>query len=64
VEAEAAVVEGDSASLAELYALMSPIGEIPLRQGIAMTEALNQQGTVGDGAEKAERFLDACRAAG
>lgn len=60
-------VEGDSASVAELYALMSAIGEIPLRQGIAVTGALNQEGIVlpvGGVTAKVEGFFDACLQAG
>jgi lon-related putative ATP-dependent protease len=60
-------VEGDSASAAELYALMSAVGEIPLRQGIAVTGALNQEGIVlpvGGVTEKVEGFFDACLKAG
>src|SRR3974390_605521 len=39
-------VEGDSASSAELYALLSAIGEIPLRQGPAVTGSVNQHGQI------------------
>jgi predicted ATP-dependent protease len=60
-------VEGDSASVAELYALMSAIGEVPLRQGVAVTGALNQEGIVlpvGGVTAKVEGFFDACIRAG
>ncbi len=60
-------VEGDSASVAELYALMSAIGEVPLRQGVAVTGALNQEGIVlpvGGVTEKVEGYFDACSRAG
>lgn len=56
-------IEGDSASVAELYALLSAIGGVPLRQGIAVTGALNQEGTVlpvGGVTDKVEGFFDAC----
>jgi lon-related putative ATP-dependent protease len=57
-------VEGDSASAAELYALLSSLGGIPLAQGIAVTGSVNQQGEiqpVGAINEKIEGFFDACR---
>lgn len=60
-------VEGDSASVAELYALMSAIGGVPLRQGIAVTGALNQEGIVlpvGGVTQKIEGFFAACRRVG
>ena len=60
-------VEGDSASLAELAALLSAIGEIPLRQGLAVTGSVNQHGevqAVGGVNEKIEGFFDLCRARG
>ena len=43
-EQEYSGVEGDSASCAELYALLSSLSGLPLRQGIAVTGALNQHG--------------------
>jgi lon-related putative ATP-dependent protease len=60
-------VEGDSASLAELCALMSAIGEIPLRQGIAMTGSVNQFGEVqpiGGVNEKIEGYFRLCEQRG
>lgn len=57
-------VEGDSASSAELYALLSSLAGIPLAQGIAVTGSVNQQGEiqpVGGINEKIEGFFDACR---
>jgi predicted ATP-dependent protease len=60
-------VEGDSASAAELYALMSAIGGFPLERGIAVTGALNQDGVilpVGGVTEKIEGFFAACEAVG
>jgi lon-related putative ATP-dependent protease len=56
-------VEGDSATLAETCALLSAIGEVPLRQGVAITGSLNQQGDVqpvGGVNEKVEGFFDVC----
>jgi predicted ATP-dependent protease len=60
-------VEGDSASLAELCALMSAIGGAPIRQDLAMTGSVDQRGTVqaiGGVNEKIEGFFDACAARG
>jgi len=58
-------VEGDSASSAELYALLSAIAEVPLKQGLAVTGSVNQHGQVqaiGGVNEKIEGFFDVCRA--
>lgn len=60
-------VDGDSASSAELYALLSAIGEIPLKQSLAVTGSVNQQGEVqaiGGVNEKIEGFFDICKARG
>ncbi|UCC47514.1 MAG: AAA family ATPase [Gemmatimonadota bacterium] len=60
-------VEGDSASAAELYALVSAIADVPLRQGIAITGALNQKGDIqpiGAVSTKIEGFYRACRRRG
>ena len=60
-------VEGDSASLAELCALMSAIGGVPIRQDLAVTGSVDQRGTVqaiGGVNEKIEGFFDACAARG
>ena len=57
-------VDGDSASSAELYALLSTLAGIPLAQRIAVTGSVNQQGElqpVGAVNEKIEGFFDACR---
>ena len=62
-----AEVDGDSASLAELYALLSAIGDIPIRQDIAVTGSMSQMGSllpVGGINEKIEGFFNACSAAG
>lgn len=56
-------VEGDSASAAELFALLSAVGEIPIRQGIAVTGAVNQDGMilpVGGVTAKIEGYFKAC----
>jgi predicted ATP-dependent protease len=60
-------VEGDSASAAELYALVSAIADVPLRQGIAITGALNQKGDIqpiGAVTTKIEGFYRACKRRG
>jgi predicted ATP-dependent protease len=60
-------VEGDSASCAELYALLSALSGLPLKQGIAVTGAVNQHGEVlpvGGINEKIEGWFRVCEAAG
>ena len=60
-------VDGDSASSAELFALLSAIGEISLRQDIAVTGSVNQMGKlqpVGAINEKIEGFYNACKTSG
>ncbi len=60
-------VEGDSASLAELCALLSAIGALPVRQGWAITGSVNQYGAaqpIGAVNEKIEGFFDICVAGG
>ncbi len=60
-------VDGDSASSTELYALLSAISGIPLRQDIAVTGSVNQMGeiqAIGGVNEKIEGFFDTCLAAG
>jgi lon-related putative ATP-dependent protease len=60
-------VEGDSASSAELYALLSALAGVPLRQSLAVTGSVNQQGeiqAIGGVNEKIEGFFDLCRARG
>jgi predicted ATP-dependent protease len=60
-------VEGDSASSAELYALLSALAEAPLRQDLAVTGSVNQHGqiqAIGGVNEKIEGFFDICRARG
>jgi len=60
-------VEGDSASVAELSALLSSLSRLPVRQNIAVTGSVNQLGrvqAVGGVNEKIEGFFDVCRARG
>lgn len=60
-------VDGDSASSTELYALLSALSGLPLRQNIAVTGSVNQKGEVqaiGGVNEKIEGFFDTCSAAG
>ena len=60
-------VEGDSASCAELYVLLSALAGLPLKQGIAVTGALNQHGEVlpvGGINEKIEGWFRLCERAG
>ena len=60
-------IEGDSASCAEFYALLSSLAAVPLRQGLAVTGALNQHGEVlpvGGINEKIEGYFRVCAAAG
>lgn len=60
-------VDGDSASSTELYALLSSIAEIPLKQNLAVTGSVNQHGVVqaiGGVNEKIEGFFDICKARG
>jgi ATP-dependent Lon protease len=60
-------VDGDSASAAEIYALLSVLAGLPLRQDVAVTGSVNQQGDIqpiGGVNEKIEGFFDVCRMAG
>jgi ATP-dependent Lon protease len=60
-------VEGDSASAAELFAFISSLSDVPLRQDIAVTGSVNQMGQIqpiGGVNEKIEGFFDVCRAKG
>ncbi len=60
-------VEGDSASSAELYALLSTLAETPIKQSFAVTGSVNQHGeiqAIGGVNEKIEGFFDVCRARG
>jgi lon-related putative ATP-dependent protease len=58
-------VEGDSASSAELYALLSSISGLPIDQGIAVTGSVNQRGeiqAIGGVNQKVEGFFAVCKA--
>lgn len=60
-------IDGDSASSAELYALLSALSDVPIRQGLAVTGSVNQNGEVqaiGGVNEKIEGFFDTCKAKG
>jgi ATP-dependent Lon protease len=60
-------VDGDSASCAEIFALLSTLSGLPIRQSIAVTGSLNQKGDVqpiGGVNEKIEGFFDVCKARG
>ena len=60
-------VEGDSASLAELVALLSALADAPIRQSMAVTGSVNQHGDVqaiGGVNEKIEGFFDLCKERG
>lgn len=60
-------VEGDSATCTELYALLSSLSGLPLKQGIAVTGSMNQRGEVqpvGGINEKIEGFFEVCRSKG
>jgi predicted ATP-dependent protease len=60
-------VDGDSASSTEIYALASALSGLPLRQDIAVTGSMNQQGeiqAIGGINEKIEGFFDVCKIKG
>ncbi len=60
-------VEGDSASVAELAALLSAIGHLPIFQSLAITGSINQYGVVqpiGNVNEKIEGFFEVCQTKG
>ena len=60
-------VDGDSASSTELYAILSSLAELPIKQGIAVTGSVNQNGEVqaiGGINQKIEGFFDVCRLKG
>ncbi len=61
------MIDGDSASSTELYALLSALADAPIRQGLAVTGSVNQFGEVqpiGGVNEKIEGFFDVCAARG
>src|SRR5699024_1554588 len=56
-------VDGDSASAAELYTIISSLAEVPLKQGLAVTESVNQKAMIqllASDNEKVEAFSDVC----
>lgn len=60
-------IEGDSASSAELYAILSSISQLPIKQGIGVTGSMNQKGEiqpVGAINEKIEGYFEVCRQVG
>jgi lon-related putative ATP-dependent protease len=60
-------VDGDSASAAELYAILSNLSGLPVRQDVAVTGSINQKGQIqpiGGVNQKVEGFFDICRAKG
>jgi lon-related putative ATP-dependent protease len=60
-------VEGDSASSTELYAILSSLADVPMKQNIAVTGSVNQKGEVqpiGGVNQKVEGFFDVCKAKG
>jgi ATP-dependent Lon protease len=60
-------VDGDSASSAEVYALLSALSEIPIRQELAVTGSVNQHGDIqpiGGVNQKIEGFYDVCKLKG
>src|SRR5881296_740814 len=60
-------VDGDSASSTELYAILSALSELPIRQNLAVTGSVNQKGEVqaiGGINEKIEGFYKICKAKG
>ncbi|MBL7191153.1 AAA family ATPase [bacterium] len=60
-------VDGDSASSTEIYAILSALAEVPLRQDIAVTGSVNQKGEiqpVGGVNQKIEGFFKVCKAKG
>jgi predicted ATP-dependent protease len=60
-------VDGDSASCAEIFALLSTLSGLPIKQSLAVTGSLNQKGDVqpiGGVNEKIEGFFDVCKSRG
>jgi lon-related putative ATP-dependent protease len=60
-------IDGDSASSTELYAILSSLSDIPIKQGIAVTGSVNQKGqiqAIGDVNQKVEGFFEVCREKG
>lgn len=60
-------IDGDSASSTELYAILSSLGDIPIKQGIAVTGSVNQKGMIqpiGGVNEKIEGYYRVCKLKG
>ncbi|MBP2644821.1 MAG: lon [Firmicutes bacterium] len=60
-------VDGDSASSTELYAILSSLSEVPIRQELAVTGSVNQKGEIqpiGGVTEKIEGFFEVCKLKG
>ena len=60
-------IDGDSASSTELYAVLSSLSDIPIKQGIAVTGSVNQKGQVqaiGGVNDKIEGFFEVCKTKG
>jgi lon-related putative ATP-dependent protease len=60
-------VDGDSASSAELYAVLSSLADIPIKQSFAVTGSVNQKGEIqpiGGATEKIEGFFELCKSRG
>ncbi|MCX8131348.1 MAG: AAA family ATPase [Clostridia bacterium] len=60
-------VDGDSASSAELYAMLSSLAEVPIKQSIAVTGSVNQKGEIqpiGGATNKIEGFFELCKLRG
>jgi predicted ATP-dependent protease len=60
-------IDGDSASSAEIYAILSSLAELPIQQGIAVTGSVNQKGEIqpiGGVTIKIEGFYELCRLRG
>ena len=60
-------VDGDSASSTELYAILSSLSEVPIKQGIAVTGSVNQKGEIqpiGGVSDKIEGFYEVCKMQG
>jgi len=58
---------GSTADIPELYAFLSSLSGVPIRQGFAVTGSVNQQGEVqptGGATQKIEGFFDVCKAKG
>jgi predicted ATP-dependent protease len=61
------MIDGDSASSTELYAILSALGNAPIRQGLAVTGSVNQKGEIqpiGGVNQKIEGFYRVCKAKG